>query len=173
MAFCSKCGTQLVDGARFCPGCGAPQAQSPVPQNDPYASYAPRPTYMGDDVAQNKGIAALSYVSALIFVPMFTRKDSPFCQYHVRQGMPLFCASVLWFILLILRNIIKVDRVEEFYGITMKIGEKPSTFLTVLVVLVGLAIVGFAVIGIMNCMQGKKEKLPLLSKIDVLKYFGK
>lgn len=31
MAFCSKCGTQLVDGARFCPKCGTPSSNGTKP----------------------------------------------------------------------------------------------------------------------------------------------
>ena len=30
MAFCSKCGNQLIDGAKFCPKCGQPRKSSPT-----------------------------------------------------------------------------------------------------------------------------------------------
>ena len=50
MAFCAKCGTQLVDGAGFCPNCGTPmQPQYPQAPEQPYAQvpeqqpYAPAP----------------------------------------------------------------------------------------------------------------------------------
>ena len=32
MAFCIQCGTQVPDGVKFCPSCGAPIAQAPVQQ---------------------------------------------------------------------------------------------------------------------------------------------
>jgi len=33
MAFCVKCGTQIVEGAKFCSGCGAPIVSAGVPSN--------------------------------------------------------------------------------------------------------------------------------------------
>jgi hypothetical protein len=57
MAFCSNCGTQFQDGARFCPKCGVPAAQpvappvyAPPPQQVPYyppPGYAPQPMPYG------------------------------------------------------------------------------------------------------------------------------
>ncbi len=35
--------------------------------------------------------AALGYVFLLFFIPL-SRKDSPFCQFHARQGIALFLA---------------------------------------------------------------------------------
>lgn len=32
--FCSKCGKQIKDGAKFCPFCGAPQQAVPMPGAD-------------------------------------------------------------------------------------------------------------------------------------------
>ena len=32
MAFCGKCGTQINDGVRFCPGCGAAAEVAAAPQ---------------------------------------------------------------------------------------------------------------------------------------------
>lgn len=45
--FCTKCGSQIADNARFCPGCGAPVTASQAPEQIPYsaspqqAAYAP------------------------------------------------------------------------------------------------------------------------------------
>jgi hypothetical protein len=50
MAFCSNCGTQYNEGARFCSGCSTPIAAQPMnpgytapPQPAPYGGYAPPP----------------------------------------------------------------------------------------------------------------------------------
>ena len=32
MSFCTNCGTQIPDGSRFCPNCGAPVGANPQPQ---------------------------------------------------------------------------------------------------------------------------------------------
>lgn len=34
MSFCSNCGSQIPDGTRFCPSCGAQQVQQAAPQNN-------------------------------------------------------------------------------------------------------------------------------------------
>ncbi len=51
------------------------------------------------DVRENKDIAAVSYLWFLSIVIYLARKDSPFVQYHAKQGMVLFLISIpLWFI---------------------------------------------------------------------------
>ncbi len=57
----------------------------PVPPHDP------------KDVADNKDLAALGYVWVLSLVVLFARRDSPFVQFHARQGAVLFGLSlVVW-----------------------------------------------------------------------------
>ena len=42
MAFCSQCGSQLPDGARFCPSCGVSRDEAVTsPQSAPAGGYAP------------------------------------------------------------------------------------------------------------------------------------
>ncbi len=47
------------------------------------------------DVADNKLVAALSYIGILFLVPLLVKKDSPFAQFHAKQGLVL---SVAFFI---------------------------------------------------------------------------
>ena len=42
--FCTSCGAQLVDGAKFCTSCGQPVAQNAAPATAPAATTAPAPT---------------------------------------------------------------------------------------------------------------------------------
>lgn len=50
-----------------------------------------------NDVAENKDLAALSYVWILSLVVFFTKGSSPFAQFHARQGAVLFGLSlVVW-----------------------------------------------------------------------------
>lgn len=49
------------------------------------------------DVADNKDLAALSYVWVLSLVVLFVKRESPFVQFHARQGAVLFGLSlVVW-----------------------------------------------------------------------------
>lgn len=44
------------------------------------------------DIADNKFIAALSYLGILFLVPLLVKKDSPFAQFHAKQGLVLCIA---------------------------------------------------------------------------------
>lgn len=50
------------------------------------------------DVEENKTTAALSYAWILCLIPLLTKKDSKFAQFHAKQGLILLIASLLtWF----------------------------------------------------------------------------
>lgn len=54
------------------------------------------------DVAENKYVAMLSYLGILFLVPMLVKKDSPFAQFHAKQGLVIAIAwivggFVFWF----------------------------------------------------------------------------
>lgn len=44
MAFCINCGSQIPDGAKFCPSCGSPAASIPTPAPAPVPEPIPAPT---------------------------------------------------------------------------------------------------------------------------------
>jgi uncharacterized membrane protein len=48
--------------------------------------------YTQEDIKKNKLVAALSYLSILFLIPLLLRKDSPFAQFHAKQGAVLFIA---------------------------------------------------------------------------------
>ena len=99
MAFCGKCGANVADGEKFCPECGAPVAAEETvggKAND-FADKAKNVLntedttgeYDAQDIQNTKGIAWLSYLGVLVFIPMFTNKESKFTRFHVRQGVTL------------------------------------------------------------------------------------
>lgn len=47
------------------------------------------------DVAQNKAMAALSYVGILVLVPLLAKKDSKFAQTNAKQGVVTLIAMIL------------------------------------------------------------------------------
>lgn len=76
MAFCKNCGTQIQDGAKFCPKCGeTTQTQSHI-----------------NDVEANKIMAVIAYIGIFVLVPLITGKykNSPFLKFHVNQAI-VFC----------------------------------------------------------------------------------
>lgn len=67
-------------------------------QNTPLRADAVVPP-AAKDIADNKDLAALSYVWILAVVVYVTRRDSPFIRFHARQGIAIFVLSVgAWFI---------------------------------------------------------------------------
>ena len=106
-----------------------------MPKND-----APMPAAGGgNDVEANKGIAVLSYLGVLCLIPLLAKKESKFAQYHAKQGLVLFIAEiVLWVV-----NLVPV------------LGQ--------LVFVLGwiIALV-LAIMGIMAVTKGEMKELPLI-----------
>ena len=51
------------------------------------------------DIEKNKDVAAMSYLWIMSVVVLYARKDSPFIQYHAKQGLWLFFVSIpIWLI---------------------------------------------------------------------------
>ncbi len=106
--FCSRCGAQNVDDARFCVSCGAPigqgssetqgQPQNPQAQyGQPYQAYQQpvygQPDMNGNadprDIEDNKVMSVVAYI--LFFIPLIagTYKTSPYTKFHTNQGTVL------------------------------------------------------------------------------------
>ena len=47
------------------------------------------------DVADNKVIAALSYIGILVFVPLLLKKDSKFAHEHAKQGLVMLIVAII------------------------------------------------------------------------------
>ena len=178
MAFCGKCGTKVEEGEKFCPNCGAPveveqaaenvvdKAKEVLNTEDTTSEYDPQ------DVQESRGLAWLSYCGPLVFIPMFVKKDSKYTQFHVRQGFTLFALYVVYFILDILLNLIKVDSERTLWGIPYTVRVTPW-WITLPLALIGIFLAVLSIIGIINAAKGKAKKLPLIGNIDVLGWFKK
>ncbi|HUZ92675.1 MAG TPA: hypothetical protein VNG29_01610 [Candidatus Paceibacterota bacterium] len=88
---------------------------------------------------QNTAMAVLAYIGPLVIVSYLVAKDDPFVKFHIKQGLVLFAASVVVWIL-----------------------GTVAPFLWILLNLVNLAIFVLAVLGIINVIHGKEEKLPVV-----------
>ena len=97
MAFCKNCGQQIPDDATFCANCGTPvqQAAQQAYQQAPTPN-TPAPINADQDAQQNRGLAWLSYVGLLFLVPLFVRKDSEYCKFHVKQGATICAIEIAY-----------------------------------------------------------------------------
>ncbi len=183
MAFCGNCGAQLPEGAKFCISCGnAVNASSNTQAEQQYQQqqqqYA-QPQYQepvqsdeAADIANNKGISVLSYIGPLVLVPLLSRKQSKFAQFHAKQGLNLLALNILCWITTSLLGLIKVKRVGESWGIPYEYSATPWWVgLISVVISVGLCVL--VIIGIVNAAKGRMQKLPLIGEITVFDFINK
>lgn len=163
---CPKCGTVLKENDRFCPSCGAPIGQSAQPPQadggfaakaadlnhtpDTTAAFDP------DDIAKNKGLAALSYLTVLVLVPLLAAKDSKYARFHANQGLVLLLVEVAYFIVCVILNLIK-----SFVPLL----NIPFSIVTTLL---EIALCVLIILGIVNAVQGKAKELPVIGGIRLL-----
>jgi len=91
----------------------------------------------GNDVDENKAIAAISYLWILFLIPILVKKDSPFAMYHAKQGLIFFIFST------IVSFIVWVPVIGWILGIV--------TFV-------------LFIIGLVNALSGKTQPLPIIGK---------
>ena len=171
MPFCKNCGKELADNVEFCPSCGTKQGFETNTQTTPVPAPAPAPT--GDaDVQANKGISVLSYFGILLLIPLFARKDSEYCKFHVKQGATLFALDIV--ILIVRAIVLAISRAifkgELVYGyITYFYQDSIITrILSFMFSAVMIAILVLDIIGIVNAATGKKKELPLVGQIPFI-----
>ena len=96
------------------------------------------------DVEKNKVMAILAYI--IFFIPLLAAKDSRFAMYHANQGLVLFLASLA----LGFANVVPI-----LGQIVWAVGS--------------LAVLVFAIMGIINAANGQMKPLPLIGGISILK----
>ena len=178
MAFCGKCGTQLADGAKFCPSCGAQTGAAPTPQPQYNAGYQQaQQGYQGNyqqaqqqhqqrqgaqsnarDAEENKVMAILAYLGILALIPYFAAPNSRFARYHAIEGLNLCIVGVAYGIAYGILSAI-------FMAISLGLGLIITTIL-------GFAAIIFLVveiIGIVNVCKGEMKPLPIFGGIRIIK----
>ena len=175
MKFCRNCGAQLEDNAAFCPTCGTATSAAQAQQAAPQQQAAPvQPQVMtGDaDVQQNRGIAWLAYMGILLLVPLFARKRSEYCKFHVKQGATLCAVEIAYYIVqAIIMAIVKaIFPGKLMYGIyTIYYQDSVATIIFRLLFAAGsVFLVVLAIMGIVNAATGKQKKLPLIGQIPFI-----
>jgi uncharacterized membrane protein len=168
MAFCSRCGTQVQDGAGFCPTCGE-QIGAASAQPSGYAPPAPfgAPAQTADQDAQNnKGIAIVAYL--LFFVPLLmgAHKTSPFVKFHTNQGTILIIFAVAWNIACwIVSSILST----LLFSVLLFSGWGLFGILSTIFTLLGFVPAVFAVLGIINAATGKTVPLPIIGNFTIIR----
>jgi uncharacterized membrane protein len=126
-----------------------PQGSQPVQPTPNPAPQPANPDPAPHKSGQNTGMAVVAYI--LFFVPLLTSaKNDPFVKFHVKQGLVLFILSVI---------VSAVGWIMPWY-----MWYRFSWILS-------LVIFVFFIIGVINAVNGKQEKLPLIGQFaDMFKF---
>ena len=165
MAFCSKCGKEINDGQKFCPGCGAPAdgstanttnsgATPTVDLSDRIANFTntadTTAEFDANDIQENKVFAILAYIGILVLVPILGAPNSKFARYHANQGLVLFILDICWGVVSAILFLIPVlGWIISWLGY--------------------IGILALVITGIINGATGKAKALPLIGGIKLLK----
>lgn len=182
MAFCKNCGNKLPDGATFCSHCGTPvsdtsaqaqteQHQYGTKQNGIFDTEDTTAEFDPTDIKENKVMAVLAYIGLLVLVPIFAAKNSKFARFHASQGLNvailLVAQSIIYYILSAIIRVV-------FYGsFIFGVGGLLITILNLVNLLLSLAFIALEVLGIVNAVQGRCKKLPIIGRFDILGKFMK
>jgi len=168
MAFCSQCGTDVGENSKFCPSCGAPvgnASQGEQKKSDDFSAKAEEAfnkfndtpdstgSYDPADIASNKAMGVLAYLSWLVLIPLLAAPNSPYARFHANQGLVLAIIETACSVVL---------------GTLSWIPVLGWAFGTVLSLLSIVSLV-FTVLGIVNAVNGRAKELPLIGKIRLLK----
>jgi uncharacterized membrane protein len=100
--------------------------------------------YPKEDIEKNKVVAAVAYL--IFFLPLIAAPDSKFGRFHANQGLVLLIVGMVGNLVL---------------GMIPILG-------WILLPLYSLAIFVLAVLGLVNTLNGKAKKLPIIGKINLI-----
>ena len=106
-----------------------------------------------NDIQQNRVMGVLSYLSILVLIPLFAARESPFARFHCNQGIVLALAEVI------------LSFAVRIFGRPPLVG----WIIRLVGGLGGLALFVFAIMGIINAINGKAKELPLVGGFQILK----
>lgn len=96
-----------------------------------------------NDIEENKVWAAIGYLGILFLIPMLAKKDSPFAQYHAKQGLALFILDVI------------IGAASALPLIGWFIIAPIGSIITLILFIIGLV----------NSLSGKTVPLPIIGKM--------
>jgi uncharacterized membrane protein len=142
MAYCSKCGGELTEGAAFCPKCGQALAGGPAPQSAQNTT-----TGLAENVA---GLLCylVGWLTGIIF---FLIDKRPFVRFHAAQSIVVF--GGLFAIRLVLGAFFGASFYMSGFGFLGMMGA-----LYGLIALVGIVL---WILLMVKAYQGEKFEVPL------------
>lgn len=109
------------------------------------------PTTDAQDIEKNKIYGVLAYIGILFIVPLVAAKDSKFAKFHANQGLVVFLMGFAVGFLNIFSGFLLPDLISCFMI--------PLYFVPIV----------FSILGIINALNGKMERLPVIGTIELIK----
>ena len=103
-------------------------------------------------------MGVLAYIGILCLIPLLAAKDSEFAQFHAKQGLNLFLLEVGVVALSFVLGSMSIVGGLAFLGL-----------MTMAIWLVQIGFFVLSIIGIVNALNGKKEPLPIIGGIKLVK----
>lgn len=103
------------------------------------------------DIEANRFMAILSYLSVLVIIPVVAARGSRFAMFHANQGVVLAAFEVVFGIIVSLLGWIPI------IGLLVRLA----------VSIIGLVCLGLSIWGIVNAVNGRAVKLPVVGDIVV------
>jgi len=145
--FCSKCGTENPDGAKFCSKCGADLGAPAKPSEAIAKPETESSTGMSANVAGLLCYVA-GWITGIVFVVL--EKKSKFVKFHAWQSIMVFGVLTVVQIILSILNAIAISTFS--FGLWQ--------FAHVLSVIFGVIIAGLWIALVILAAQGKMWKVP-------------
>ena len=92
-----------------------------------------------------RALAWLSYLGILLIIPLLVYRDSAYAKFHVKQGLVLLIAEIIWSV------------AAQFFGWIPFAGQ-------IILAAGWLLLTVLTIIGIVNAASGKEEPLPVIGK---------
>ena len=114
--FCEKCGTQLAQGATFCPNCGTPVAGAPAPGPAPAYNAAPMYPQQAPVDQPSIGYAILGFFFPIIGLILFLvwKDQKPLQAKSVGKGALI--GAIVSVVVGIIVGIIVATTANSYYG---------------------------------------------------------
>ncbi len=107
------------------------------------------------DIDENKLMAVLSYIGVLVLIPLLAKKDSPYAQFHAKQGLVLLISGVILGV---------VSTITGFVALIPIIGWIVGLLVGLAIFVAGIALFIFVIMGIINALSGKMNQLPMIGQ---------
>ena len=112
--------------------------------------------YDPEDIARNKSVCALSYLSILFFLPLVVCPDSKFGRFHANQALALLITAIVGNVLFrVSKIILSILHLGWIAGMA-------GWFWSLLVFLL-------MIFGIVNVLNGRAKELPVIGKIKIIR----